>query len=400
MKSPYSRRQAKPRGFRGGSRIIPGCLSIIPVLLITACPTHTDDLRLNFTITYTPKSIIAYAGIELEAVIPTIRPAGAGVKASFAITKGGKLPDGLRLDPATGAISGTVPAGSSPAGARSYTITATGTSAKASGKTAAFDITVEVKRASVVSVSYPASRAALNLEKGTMLTSGQLTSLTPVLTPAGASVTYSISPDLNANTGLNFDTADGRITGVPTKAAVSREYTVRAEGIGPYTGTASAGVTIRVDVAGSSVTYSGSFTPPGGAETTFNFTGRDGSESKPYELNLNRDVLGNPATNVNFFPVFNPPEAGVGAAYALQEKNMLGSYESETPTAFNTATGGGSFNPSNGLAFSTANGEITGTARKIITAEYKIIITLKSDSVYSDGSTAKEVFFTLTVANP
>ena len=58
MKSPYSQRQAKPRGFRGGSRIIPGCLSIIPVLLITACPTHTDDLRLNFTITYTPKSII------------------------------------------------------------------------------------------------------------------------------------------------------------------------------------------------------------------------------------------------------------------------------------------------------------------------------------------------------
>ena len=199
---------------------------------------------------------------------------------------------------------------------------------------------------------------------------------------------------------MNFDTADGRITGVPTKAAVSREYTVRAEGIGPYTGTASAEVTIRVDAAGSSVTYSGSFTPPGGAETTFNFTGRDGSESKPYELNLNRDVLGNPATNVNFFPVFNPPEAGVGAAYALQEKNALGSYESETPTAFNTATGGGSFNPLNGLAFNTANGEITGTAGKIITSEYKIIITLKSDSVYSDGSTAKEVFFTLTVADP
>lgn len=322
------------------------------------------------------------------------------MKASFAITKGGKLPDGLRLDPATGAISGTVPAGSSPAGARSYTITATGTSAKASGKTAAFDITVEVKRASVVSVSYPASRAALNLEKGTMLTSGQLTSLTPVLTPAGASVTYSISPDLNANTGLNFNTADGRITGVPTKAAVSREYTVRAEGIGPYTGTASAGVTIRVDAAGSSVTYSGSFTPPGGADTTFNFSGQDGSESKPYELNLNRDALGNPATDVNFSPVFNPPEAGVEAAYALQEKNALGSYESETRTAFNTATGGGSFDPSNGLDFNTANGEITGTAGKIITSEYKIIITLKSDSVYSDGSTAKEVFFTLTVADP
>ena len=451
--------------------------------------------KLDFTITYPSKNIIALTGRELKGVTPTISPAGA--KASFTITKGGELPAGLKLDSAAGTISGT-PASEVPVGAKPYTVTAT-----AGGKTASFDITIEVQtpltavsypagtllsltqdtaltseqltnlvpvltppRASAsysidpdltektglafstdtgritgtptkaafsryrisavgksgyagvvstaitisvkgerVALNYPASGEALNLEINTALTPEQEAGLTPVLTPGGASVeNYSISPDITTNTGLNFSTADGRITGTPTKPAAPVEYTVRAAGSGLYTGATvePARITIGVVPAASSVTYSGSFTAPGAAasaRTDFDFTGQDGStEAKAYQLNFTIGDSGNGGTDIDLSPAFNPPEAGSGVTYALQKKNTAGIYAAETPASFNLDTGGGSgaLAPF-GLSFNPADGKITGRAGKAVNFEYKIVITLNADSIYSDGTTAKEVFFKLRI---
>ena len=499
MKILYTRRheQAKNRGGGGGisSHVISTSFAVLGALLIAACPNPADDPvpeKLDFTITYPSKNIIALTGRELKGVTPTISPAGA--KASFTITKGGELPAGLKLDSAAGTISGT-PASEVPVGAKPYTVTAT-----AGGKTASFDITIEVQtpltavsypagtllsltqdtaltseqltslvpvltppRASAsysidpdltektglafstdtgritgtptkaafsrhrisavgksgyagavstaitisvkgerVALNYPASGEALNLEINTVLTPEQEAGLTPVLTPGGASVeNYSISPDITANTGLNFSTADGRITGTPTKPAAPVEYTVRAAGSGLYTGATvePARITIGVVPAASSVTYSGSFIAPGAiTATSFDFTGQDGStEAKAYQLNFNKGSLPNGGRDIDLSPAFNPPEAGSGVTYALQKKNTAGIYMAETPASFNLATGGGESVEAFGLSFNPANGKITGQAGKLVNFEYKIVITLNADSIYSDGTTVKEVFFKLRI---
>jgi hypothetical protein len=69
----------------------------------------------------------------------------------------------------------------------------------------------------------------------------------------GAVVSWSIAPDLNANTGLTFNTTSGRILGTPTRVSGSTAYTITANG---HAGTShQAGLTIATSTGAPTVTY-------------------------------------------------------------------------------------------------------------------------------------------------
>ena len=78
--------------------------------------------------------------------------------------------------------------------------------------------------------------------------------LTPTVSPANAAgkVSYSIDPDLNADTGLDFNTDTGEISGTPNKTLNSKNYTVSIAGKNgtKYEGkTADTTVSVAVKIA-------------------------------------------------------------------------------------------------------------------------------------------------------
>ena len=108
-----------------------------------------------------------------------------------------------------------------------YTITATGKSGTIyEGATATKQITLKVDPASFGTIDYSGT-SALVANIGAAIMARTITA------PTGAghtNVTYSIAPNLNTNTGLNFNTANGTIDGTPTKASNNTSYTITATG--------------------------------------------------------------------------------------------------------------------------------------------------------------------------
>ena len=96
-------------------------------------------------------------------------------------------------------------------------------------------------------------------------------------TDAGhANVTYSIAPNLNTNTGLNFNTANGTINGTPTKAFNNTSYTITATGNNNtiYQGyTRSTTIAIRVPTVIPNAAYSSLSVAKGSSGTTRAVTG-------------------------------------------------------------------------------------------------------------------------------
>ena len=175
------------------------------------------------------QTVTGYVGMPITPTA-AYTPTGLTAPITYSVSPG--LPGGLRLDTATGVISGT-PTGQQVA--TTYTITASdGT------KTATAGVTV------TVTVSPPAISPASQDVSGQ---AGKAITPTTPFTPAGltAPITYSVSPDLPA--GLTLNTSTGVISGTPTAEQSSLTYTIRASGGGF---TADSTVNIAIAAGGGS----------------------------------------------------------------------------------------------------------------------------------------------------
>ena len=174
------------------------------------------------------------------------------------------LPTGLTFN-TSGTITGSP--SSVPTTATTYTITATGKSGIHQGATATKQISIKVNPASFGTIGY-SDTSALVANIGAAITARTITA------PTGAghtNVTYSITPNLNTNTGLNFNTANGTIDGTPTKAFNNTSYTITATGKGNtiYQGyTRSTTIAIRVPTVIPNVAYSSLSVAKGSSGTT------------------------------------------------------------------------------------------------------------------------------------
>ena len=154
-----------------------------------------------------------------------------------------------------------------------YTITARGDNNTIyQGATATKEINIKVNPAPFGTIGY-SDTSALVANIGTAITARTITA------PTGAghtNVTYRIAPNLNTNTGLNFNTANGTIHGTPTKASNNTNYTITATGNGPtatstgiYQGyTRSTTIDIRVPPVIPNLTYSPRSVAKGSSGTT------------------------------------------------------------------------------------------------------------------------------------
>ena len=195
------------------------------------------------TFTYSGRA----AGTETSTgVRPITLTAGTSVTNAILSLNTGSLTTGLTVSSQLDfSISGAVPTGltfntsgtnagkitGSPSSvlttATPYTITATGKSGTIyEGATATKQITLKVDPASFGTIDYSGT-SALVANIGAAIMARTITA------PTGAghtNVTYSIAPNLNTNTGLNFNTANGTIDGTPTKASNNTSYTITATG--------------------------------------------------------------------------------------------------------------------------------------------------------------------------
>ena len=169
-----------------------------------------------------------------------------------------------------GKITGT-PSKVFTAGA-TYTITATGDNGIYQGATATKRIRIKVDPAPFGTIAY-SDTSALVANIGTAITARTITA------PTGAghdNVTYSIAPNLNTNTGLNFNTANGTIDGTPTKAFDNTSYTITAKGNDNtiYQGyERSTTIAIRVPEVIPTVRYGGATVAKGSSGTTVAVSG-------------------------------------------------------------------------------------------------------------------------------
>ncbi len=179
------------------------------------------------SISISPAMLIATVGNAITTNPITITNTGGAV-ASYSISPNLNANTGLDLDTSTGSISGTP---TMAANALTYTITAT----NSVGSNSAM-VTISVQSLPVPNISISSS----------MLTAAVGTAIADITIDAsagGAVASYSISPNLNANTGLSFNTANGIIFGTPTMAANAVTYTITATN---NAGSNSAMVTISV----------------------------------------------------------------------------------------------------------------------------------------------------------
>ena len=150
-----------------------------------------------------------------------------------------------------------------------YVITATGNDGTIyQGATPATKtINITVNPASFGTIGY-SDTSALVANIGAAITARTITA------PTGAghtNVTYSIAPNLNTNTGLNFNTANGTIHGTPTTASNSTSYTIRATGNNNtiyQRYTRSTTIAIRVPEVIPNVAYSSLSVAKGSSGTT------------------------------------------------------------------------------------------------------------------------------------
>ena len=169
-----------------------------------------------------------------------------------------------------GKITGT-PSKVFTAGA-AYTITATGDNGIYQGATATKRIRIKVDPAPFGTIGY-SDTSALVANIGAAITARTITA------PTGAghtNVTYSIAPNLNTNTGLNFNTANGTIHGTPTKAFNNTSYTITAAGNSNtiYQGyTRSTTIAIMVPQVIPNAAYSSLSVAKGSSNTTRDVSG-------------------------------------------------------------------------------------------------------------------------------
>ena len=172
-----------------------------------------------------PPSGLSYPSPQIYVVaqpIAPLIPAVTGSASTWTVTPA--LPQGLSLNPTTGAITGT-PAKSSAVGA--YTITAAN-----QGGSVSTTLTLTVNDTKPA-VAYPSTVFGYTTEI-------PITPITPTST-GGAVTTWSINPALPP--GLSLGATDGTISGTPTAATPAASYTVTAaNSAGATTATVQLGV--------------------------------------------------------------------------------------------------------------------------------------------------------------
>lgn len=142
--------------------------------------------------------------------IPTQNASVAGGSTPYNFSAVDPLPTGLSLDPATGAISGTLTAASA---AANYTIQVTDNL----GVIANATINITVNAAPTVGTNYTSPVA---------LTVGQaFTSSTPAVSGGTAPITFSAS---SLPAGLSVNSSTGVVSGTPSAASAATGYTITA----------------------------------------------------------------------------------------------------------------------------------------------------------------------------
>ena len=333
-------------------------------------PAQAQEL----TLTYSSKSVSVVRGSALAALTPTLLPDGATAEYSI-----DPVPPGwLAFDVFTGAISAQAEnTADLPAGKVAYTVTATGTGAH-DGKSAMAKITVTVAAFGVITYN---DTSALVATAGTEL-SPERTIAEPA--DAGhASVTYSIAPDLTADTGLAFDPSNGTISGTPTKvAATATDYTVTATG---NSGTIYAGATqtttlsVQVNPAAFTAKYAGR-----SSSSIFSIlnsgTGDGSSPAQAFTF-----TLATTHTNARLFPLLRIPGVTGSPGILLP---TLATY-SITPNTLTTNTG---------LTFDSSTGRIDGNASMKVASSttYAITVTGKTGTIYAGYEVTVYIRITIT----
>lgn len=194
--------------------------------------TTTVSIRVA-GITPATQSLVASAGSAISATT-AISALGFNGAVSYAVSP--SLPSGLTLNSSTGVISGTPTSGQANA---AYTITATG--ATSGSATATTNIQV---------AAVSPSTQSLNATYGSAMSQSSSISTTGI---TGA-VTYAISPALP--TGLTLNTSTGVISGTPTQAKSTTNYSLTATGAtaGTYTSVVTLSVAAITPTAPSGVT--------------------------------------------------------------------------------------------------------------------------------------------------
>ena len=204
-----------------------------------------------------------------------------------------------------------------------YVITATGNDGTIyQGATAATKtINITVNPAPFGTIVY-SDTSALVANIGTAITARTITA------PTGAghdNVTYSIAPNLNTNTGLNFNTANGTIDGTPTKAFTNTSYTITATGNDNtiYQGyTRSTTIAIRVPEVIPNVSYGGATVEKGSSGTTRAVSGAPAGGGLTYTLAATATPLSwlsiNSTTGeISIGTTTNPVPATAASSYSI-----------------------------------------------------------------------------------
>jgi uncharacterized protein YhjY with autotransporter beta-barrel domain len=196
-----------------------------------ATAAQTFSLTVNGSVTAT--QAVASAALTQNRTATTFTPVtGTGGTGTLNYSVSPSLPNGLTLNAASGAISGTPTVASA---ATSYTVTITdGNGATGS---AIFSLTVD----GAVIASQTVASAILTVGHAA-------TAFTPVTATGGtAPLTFGIAPSLPS--GLAFDTGSGQISGTPTSPSSAATYAVTATDANGAAGSATFTLTIDGAVA-------------------------------------------------------------------------------------------------------------------------------------------------------
>ena len=334
----------------------------------TAVVTIQVNMAPPSSITYNPSSHTLVKGTAMTTVMPT---SSGGPVSSWSISP--SLPAGLTFETSNGTIWGTPTVVAS---STNYTITATN-----AGGSGTATVSIVVNDIAPSSVSY--SPSFLTLTKDSTMSTATPTS------SGGTVVSWSLTGTLPA--GLSFSNSTGAISGTPTAVSNATTYTVTATNSG---GSATATVTILVNDAAPSITYSpSSFTlTKGTAMTTANPTATGGavtswsiSPALPAGLSFstaNGSISGTPtavASSANY-TITATNAGGSGTATVTIQVNDLSPYSvsysgspftltkgtamtTATPSALGGTVTSWAITPTlpAGLSFSTSSGEISGT---------------------------------------
>lgn len=259
----YSVSPTLPTGlaFNTSTGVISGTPTVASSSTYTVTATDTNSVATSTTLTIQIAGLSPATqtrSIQLGAAISdttALTPTGFTGAVSYSVSP--SVAAGLSFNTGTGVISGTPTVALA---GQAYTITATG--ATAGVATATVTVTV----------------AALNPDAQSLTMMVGSAAQTQTLTPSGftGAVSYSVSPSLP--TGLALNTSTGVISGTPTAAQGSTDYTITASGAVAGQATTVVSLAVRLKVApdtqniaaqvNKAITPTSALTVSGGSGTT------------------------------------------------------------------------------------------------------------------------------------